>query len=58
MAPQHKSDDLMKLVDAARRLCVDVKTVRRYIRKGALRATKLPSGHYRVSEAALKECQG
>ena len=54
----HKEpDELMKLVEAARRLAVDVKTVRRYIRKGALKAHRLPSGHYRISESALKECQ-
>lgn len=45
---------LLKVAEVATRLNVEPKTVRRYIEKGALVAVKLPSGHWRVPEEALR----
>ena len=41
---------------AAAELGVSTKTVRRYIASGELGCTTLPGGHYRISEADIREC--
>ena len=38
---------------AAERLMVSKETIRSYIAKGALRATRLPGGYYRIPGAEL-----
>lgn len=42
-----------RLRDVAAQLNLSTRTVRRYIAAGRLAATRLPSGHYRVSAQAL-----
>jgi excisionase family DNA binding protein len=49
---------MMRVREVARRLDVEVKTVRRWLLKGALAGIKLPSGEWRVTEAALHDCLG
>lgn len=48
------SDRVLRVRDVARALGVQAKTIRRYILAGKLRATRLPSGHWRIREADLR----
>ena len=49
---------MMRLDEVARRMDVTVKTVRRYVTKGALEVVRLPSGRIRVTEDAYRACIG
>lgn len=40
--------------EAAERLGVSDNTIREYIRRGFITASKLPSGHYRVDEQSVR----
>jgi excisionase family DNA binding protein len=46
--------DLMKTAEVARALRVHKTTVVKMIRAGALRAIKLPSGHWRIYRASFE----
>ncbi len=45
---------LLRPAQAAAFLCVSTRTLRRYLRSGALASYRLPSGQLRISEAALE----
>jgi excisionase family DNA binding protein len=45
---------LLRPAQAAAFLCVSPRTLRRYLRSGALPSYRLPSGQLRISEAALE----
>jgi|SRR5580692_9814988 excisionase family DNA binding protein len=45
---------LLRPAQAAAFLCVSTRTLRRYLRSGALASYRLPSGQVRISEAALE----
>jgi excisionase family DNA binding protein len=45
---------LLRPAQAAAFLCVSPRTLRRYLRSGALASYRLPSGQLRISEAALE----
>lgn len=45
---------LLRPAQAAAFLCVSTRTLRRYLRSGALPSYRLPSGQLRISEAALE----
>jgi excisionase family DNA binding protein len=45
---------LLRPAQAAALLCVSTRTLRRYLRSGALASYRLPSGQLRISEAALE----
>jgi excisionase family DNA binding protein len=47
-------DRLVSIHAAAERLGVSMATVRRYIRRGDLPATKLNGGHFRISEVDIE----
>lgn len=47
-AEAQQAERLLKIGDAAFYLSVDVKTVRRWIRKGAISTVTLPGGHKRI----------
>jgi excisionase family DNA binding protein len=55
-------EDLLTVQEVAKRLRVDASTVRRWIRKGTLRAVALPASGpyqaYRVETSALREMLG
>lgn len=53
-AYRHRSDRLLEVAHAARRLSVSHETVRSYIRDGLLPALRLPRGTYRIRERALE----
>jgi excisionase family DNA binding protein len=55
-ARQLPTDRPLRLTAAALRLGVSTRTVLRYIAAGKLLATKLPSGHWRVHESAIRAC--
>jgi len=45
---------LLRPAQAAAFLCVSPRTLRRYLRSGALASYRLPSGQLRISEAAIE----
>lgn len=47
------NDPLLKVSEVARRLSVEPKQVRKWIKCGALRARRLPLGQYRIAESEL-----
>jgi len=48
-------DRLLRVSVAAKRIDVSTRTVLRYIASGHLPATKLPSGHWRIAESAVRD---
>lgn len=52
------TEQLLTVREAAKKLHVGPRTVLRYIAKGALKARRLPSGYYRITETAIQECLG
>lgn len=48
-------DRLLKVAEAASRLNVSSKTIRKYIDAGLLPAVRLPSRQFRIKESDLKQ---
>lgn len=44
---------VLKVSEVVHRLRVTRQTVRKYVSAGKLKAKKLPSGHWRISEASV-----
>lgn len=49
------SEDQLKCREAAARLGICERTLRRYMRAGRIRYHRLPGGHYRIPEDAIEE---
>lgn len=53
-----QQERLLTTSEAAEQLHVVPRTVLRYIANGVLKAKRLPSGYYRITETAVRECLG
>ncbi len=55
MAPIPRHKDWLTLGKVAEYCLVSRATIRRWVKTGTLKATRLPSGHYRVNVADLRD---
>lgn len=52
-AEESRARRLLKVIDVCQRLSVSRQTVRKWVRAGKLQAVRLPSKHWRITEASV-----